>query len=239
MGGQLADPNVASWFTFATPFWMGAVLTLVGIGIIFVASKETLRTRGPADWKFVTAVISGFKRRGLRRYFLANFFLGLGYFSYFRFLPVFLERSFGFSPAQLGYVMVYNSIAIALGVICLIGPLSRWLTPVRQLAFFSLLLGGSFLLCVVPDQPIFLWGTIPLVGICLAVTITNGSLVISNATSAEFQGRALGTLTSVQVLAEFITGIGGGGLASQAITLPLYVGAAMTGICGILLWNRE
>ena len=47
----------------------------------------------------------------------------------------------------------------------------------------------------------------------------------------------MGTLTSVQVLAEFITGIAGGPLAAHAMELPLYIGAMMATVCGIILWN--
>src|SRR5262249_44833139 len=32
MGGQLADASLVSWFTFSTPFWMAACLTVVGMG---------------------------------------------------------------------------------------------------------------------------------------------------------------------------------------------------------------
>ncbi|MBY0529980.1 MAG: MFS transporter [Rhabdochlamydiaceae bacterium] len=234
MGGQLADRSLVSWFTYATPFWMGAILTLLCIAVIYFASQETLKARGTQEWHFIDAVMSGFKKRGLRLYFLGNFFLALGYFSYFRFLPVFLERMFDFSAAQLGYVMVYNSIAIALGVICLIPPLSRRIKPVQQLAIFSIFLAGSFVLCLQPENPYYLLATLPPVGLCLAITITNGSLVISNAASSDFQGGALGTLTSVQVLAEFFTGVFGGVLAAQTLELPLYIGAFMTVISGLI-----
>ena len=40
MGGQLADPTVVSWFTFATPFWVAACMTVIGMGIIYWASKR-------------------------------------------------------------------------------------------------------------------------------------------------------------------------------------------------------
>ncbi len=235
MGGQLADPTVVRWFTFATPFWVAACMTLVGMGVIYKYSTETLKIKADQNWSFTKSIWAGFKKPGLKLYYIANFFLAIGYFSFFRFLPVFLERSFNFTAAQLGYVMVYDALMIGLGVVLLIPPLARRFKPVQSLAIFSFLLAISFIVCILPDNPYALIVTIPPIGLFLAVTITNGSLVISNAAAKEFQGQALGTLTAVQVLAEFLTGIFGGVLAAKTMALPLYVGALMSVVCGMIL----
>ncbi len=235
MGGQLADSSVVSWFTFATPFWMAACMTVIGIVVIYKYSKETLKSEGSKEWQFFKSVWVGFKKKGLKIYLIANFFLAIGYFSFFRFLPVFLERTFNFSPAQLGYIMVYDALMIGIGVVLLIPPLARRYKPVKSLAIFSFLLAISFIVCILPTNPYALIVTIPPIGLFLAVTITNGSLVISNEASKEFQGQAMGTLTSVQVLAEFLTGIFGGVLAAKTMTLPLYVGSLMSVVCGVVL----
>ena len=235
MGGQLADPNVVSWFTFATPFWVAALMTIIGMAVIYKYSKETLVVQEKKEWSFFKSIWAGFKRKGLKVYYVANFFLAIGYFSFFRFLPVFLERTFNFTAAQLGYVMVYDALMIGVGVVLLIPPLARRFKPVKSLAIFSFLLAISFIVCILPTNPYALIVTIPPIGLFLAVTITNGSLVISNEASKEFQGQALGTLTSVQVLAEFLTGIFGGVLAAKTMTLPLYVGALTSVVCGFIL----
>ncbi len=213
-------------------------MTVIGILVISRYSKETLEVRkGMEKWEFFRSMWCGFDRPGLKMFYVANFFLALGYFAFFRFFPVFLERQFGFSASMLSYVMVYDSLAITAGVIWLIPPLSRWLKPVQALCLFSFLLAGSFLLCMIPKSPYALFVTLIPIGLCLAVVITNGSLLISNASSQNFQGQAMGTLTSVQVLAEFITGIAGGPLAAYTMKLPLYIGAIMAVVCGFFLWN--
>jgi predicted MFS family arabinose efflux permease len=153
---------------------------------------------------------------------------------------VFLERKFNFSASQLSYVIVYNSIAMGLGIMFLIPLLTKWLKPVQSLSLFSVFLALSYVICLLPQSPAALWMTIPPVGLGLAVAITNGSLIISNASSSTFQGQALGTLTSVQVLAEIITGLSGGVLAAHTVDLPLYIGAFMTLICaGLLLFSMK
>jgi MFS transporter, DHA1 family, tetracycline resistance protein len=238
MGGQLADPSVVSWFTFATPFWVAACMTVIGMAIIFKCSKETLRRTPNEQWKFFHAMWSGMKRPKLKRFFVANFFLALGYFSFFRFFPVFLERQFHFSPSQLSYVMVYDSLAIAAGVIWLVPFLSKRLKTIESLCLFAFFLALTFIICLLPQSPYALFATLPPVGFCLAVIITNGALLISNTASQQFQGQAMGTLTSAQVLAEIFTGLGGGPLAAYATTLPLYIGAAMAVVCSLLLFRE-
>src|SRR5690348_12118803 len=88
MGGQLADSTVVSWFNFATPFWVAACMTLLGIFVIYFCSTETLQRKKEGKWDFFSSIAKGLKRPKLPKLYLANLFLALGYFSFFRFLPV-------------------------------------------------------------------------------------------------------------------------------------------------------
>jgi DHA1 family tetracycline resistance protein-like MFS transporter len=237
MGGQLADPTVVSWFTFSTPFWVAACMTIIGMGIIFIYSRETLLEKPGKEWKLFKTMWSGMDRPKLKGLLIANFFLALSYFTFFRFFPVFLERQFGLNASQLSYVMVYNSLMIGVGVLWLVPFLSKRVKPIQSLCLFSLLLALSFVLCLLPASPWALLFTLVPLGLCLAVVITYGALLISNTAPQNFQGQALGTLTSVQVFAEIITGLGGGFLAASTVSLPLFIGSAMAIICALLLFN--
>lgn len=242
MGGQLVDPNILPFFSYSTPFWIAAVMTVIGMLVIFFNSTETLQrkqTQG-SPWNFFSTIVKGFKQPKLPQLYLANFFLALGYFSFFRFLPVFLNMRFSFSPSYLSFVMVYGSIAMIITALWIVPILARTFSSLHVLATFATLFASAVLLCIWPTSPYALWVTILLTGICLAVVITNGSLLLSNAASLRFQGQALGTLTSVQVLAEVLTGIFGGMIASEQETLPLIIGAAMSVIAAvILIWNKK
>lgn len=238
MGGQLANRDLVSWFTFATPFWIAACLTLVGIGVIYLLSKETLNLHPEKEWRLFGSMWNAIKKKELARYYAANLFLALGFFAYFRFLPVFLEQKFDFSVSMLSYVMVYDSLLISAGVIWLIPYLARRFKPAITLSLFSFLLAIAFVCCLIPSSPYALIVTLIPVGLCLGVVLSNGALIISNAASSQFQGQALGTLTSVQVVAEIFTGFAGGPMAALWVSLPLYLGAAMTVIGGLILLPR-
>jgi len=240
IGGQLADPNMVSWFSFSTPFWMAAVMTLCGIGVIYWNADETRRSQHREKWRFWETIFGGFKRMHLRTSYWVNFFLALSFFSYFRFLPVFLERTFNMSAAQLAYVMIYDSLWIGAASKWIVPFLSKYLSASRTLFYSAPLMALFFVLCLIPRTPYALLLTIPPIGLLIGIVITNGSILISEKSHADFQGQALGTLIAVQVVAEFATGIGGGMIASATPGLPISIGAIMA-ICGsiILAWRRR
>lgn len=236
MGGMLADSNLVPWFTFATPFWIAALMTLLGILVIAWYARETLQLHKVEEIVFFPSLSGKLKAPKIRLFYLCNLLLALGYFSYFRFLPVFLERQFHFSPAILSYEMVYTSLSLMLGVVILIPWFSRRLKPIQLLCLFSFLLALSFVSVILPTNVYALAFTIPLVGLCLGVVITLGSLLISNTAESHIQGHAMGVLTSVQTIAEIITGVLGSILAVGIFAMPIYIGAMMVFLCGILLY---
>ena len=238
LGGQLSDSSVISWFSFSTPFWMAACMTLIGIGIVLYFSEETRLTQSKEDvigyWK---SFKRGMSQRFLSKMYLVNFFLALGYFSYFRFFPVYLQDTFSFSSSLLGYAIAYGSIAFALSAFLFLKPISKRMLPQKAVCLFSVLLAFSFLLVLLPSGTSwsFLITTVP-ANICLAVVMTYSSVLVSNASPVSFQGQALGMLTSVQVTAETLTGMVGGILAGYFVSLPIIIGSAMLIIASLFLF---
>jgi MFS transporter, DHA1 family, tetracycline resistance protein len=235
IGGQLSDSSFVSWFTFATPFWIAAIMTLFGVAIILIFSKETRKEKKIAPHGYWKSFQIGFRHKKLRMTYFVNFFLALGYFSYFRFFPVYIENRFSFSASMLGYVIAYGAIAFAFCAALFLKPISRALSPKRATFYFSILLALTFFLVLWPSSPWDLLWTIPPIDLCLAVVMTNASVLVSNAADEDFQGQALGMLTSVQVLAEFIIGIGGGVLAGYLASLPMIMGSFMVLVGSVIL----
>ncbi|HSW86794.1 MAG TPA: MFS transporter [Rhabdochlamydiaceae bacterium] len=236
IGGQLADTSLVPWFTFATPFWIAAFMTLAGIIIIALGSKETRSFSNQARLGFFRSITNVFKVPGLKRLYAANFFLALGFFSFFRFFPVFLERTFDFSSSMLAYVIAYDSIFFGIALLLLIKPIAKKLPSRLATAIFSVLLALMFIVTVLPRSPYWLFLTVAIIGICLAVSMTNASVMVSNVVDGEFQGQAMGSLQSVQVLAEVLTGILGGLIAANVPALPMFIGASMAVICSLILF---
>lgn len=235
IGGQLSNSSHVSWFTFSTPFWMAAFMTLIGIGIVLKFSKETRKIIKEEPLGYWASFRKGMSHKPLRRIYLINFFLAFGYFSYFRFFPVYVERTFSFNAAMLGYTIAYGSITFALFSALLLKKVAKWMKPHNAVAIFSLGLAFSFCLVLMPSTLIGLFSVIPFVGLCLSVVMTYAAILVSNASSVEFQGQAFGCLTSVQVAAEVITSLMGGVLATYFISFPMIIGSAMLVIAAFIL----
>lgn len=236
IGGQLADTSLVSWFSFATPFWGGMILTLIAIVVIAKFSQETRAKPQVLVESMFSSIAKSFLHPRLRMLFLANFFLALGFFSFFRFFPVYLERLFDLTAPQLAFVIAYNSVAFAIALIFLIKPLAHYFSSIRITQVCSILLGLLFFVSLIPDNPWFTLITVPPIGIVLAIVITFSSVTISNSADHERHGQVMGNLQSTQVFAEVVTGLAGGWLAARSPSLPLVIGALMSFCCTFLLF---
>lgn len=239
LGGILADPRLVSWFTFATPFWIAALMTVIGIVIIYFGSKETKVFSLEKPEPFLKGQIALLLKQPLQTLYLANFFISLAVFSFFRFFPVYLERVFNFTPSELAYVMVYNSIAFALCILFFAATLSKKISSWKAAIIFTPLLGIMFMVIAIPSSFWTLLYILPIVGGLLALTLTNASVLVSNAASHEGQGQAMGTLTSVQVLAELLAAIIGAAAAAILPSLALIFGGIMALIATLILYVKR
>jgi predicted MFS family arabinose efflux permease len=171
----------------------------------------------------------------MRRYFLANFLLYLALFSLWRFLPVFLERRFDFTASELAYTIAYESVAGAFALFVLMKGAAQRFSPRKAVIIFSTALGIMLGVVVLPASPTSLVWTIPVIGSCIAMVMTNASVLVSNTARPDLQGQTMGNLQAVQVLAEVVVGVGGGMLAASNPALPLYIGGAMAVCCALAL----
>lgn len=235
IGGQLSNSSLVSWFTFSTPFWIASFMTFIGICIVLKFSKETRKKDEKESLGYWASFRKGMSHKPLRRIYLINFFLAFGYFSYFRFFPVYIEQAFSFNSAMLGYTIAYGSITFAVFSALFLKKIAKWMKPHNAVALFSLGLALSFFLVLAPTSVVGLFSVIPVVGLCLSVVMTYAAILVSNASSLEFQGQAFGCLTSVQVAAEVLVSLIGGVLAGFFTPLPMIIGSCMLGIAAFIL----
>ena len=239
LGGQLSDPDLGSLGRFSTPFWVAAGITLLSMGIIWLFSQETKpqsTTQISFSWKAYKQLYQEVRHSVMYRLLLVNFLLAMGYYSYFRFFPVYIEYRFSLDSAMLGYIIAYGSMTFALFSLCFLKKIGAWLSPKHAVGLFASVLACSLILLLWPSSPLALLGTMLPINLALAVIMTYSAMLISEASSAEHQGRAFGLLTSVQVLAEVMTGLIGGVLAGFIVYLPIIFGACFLFLgAGVLL----
>ena len=237
IGGKLSDPTWFPGLTFATPFWVAALLTLVGMGIIAIRAKETLKEKRMEKASIFPKLGRLLSFPKIKTYYVAAFFLAMGFFYFFRYLTVYVERQFDFTTSELGYLLAYNSVAFAVALVAFVPFLEKRLSPQKNTALFSIFLAVAFIIFIIPQTTLNMLWTIPFVGFCLALSITFDAVMISTVVDERHQGQAMGVLVSIQVIAEVITSATGGFLAAYLPSLPIIFGAVMCLICSGILFT--
>lgn len=238
LGGWLADPHNSHFFSFATPFWLGSFMSLVAFAVIWKFSTETKR-HANRKISFFQGMKMSWSDPVLKKFYIANFLLYFALYAFWNCLGIYLQRRFDFSTTGLAYVMAYNSFFFALGLLFLVQPLAKRMKPFINTAWGAFALAAMLVILVLPDNPWGLVATIPPIGLLLSILMTNAAVMVSDAADATVQGQALGTLQSIQVMSGMFVGVIGGLLAALRPDLPLWVGAAMAGLCGYLLWRKK
>ena len=208
MGGWLADPENNHFFTFATPFWLGAIMSLVAIAIIWKFSAET-KVHSHHDQKFWQAMKTNWNNPSLQKFYIAIFFLYFGLYAFWNCIGIYLQLQFDFSTTSLAYVMAYDSFFFAIGLLFLVQWIAKKMKPFMATGWasycFALMLG----ILVLPSTPWGLLLTVPPIGVLISILMTNAAVMVSDAADGRMQGQALGMMQSIQVLAGMCVGIMG------------------------------
>jgi MFS family permease len=223
-GGKLADPDVVSWFGYGTPFLAVAALLLATLAITAVRFRETHPPRAGAAVGLGRAfanVGAAFAPGRLRPLFLANFVLYLAIFGFFRVYPMYLVDHFGMGVSRESEFVAWVAVPIVLANLGLVAWLSRRLDPRRLTVRFAIALALCLALVVIPRPEGALWATLFACALALAICLPSMATMISAAVGPAEQGSALGSNQSLQVGAEGISGLAGGGLAAISTALPL------------------
>ncbi len=240
IGGLLADSTIVNWFTFATPFYLAAILSLLALVLVYWLFDETLEKRDttPLNIKhFLYSLFSCLRVKELQQVYVANFKYYLCIFFFLSFFPVLLVQLFDFSASRLGLYEGYLSIPICISPF-FYRLISHYFSPRQTAALGGVIFFLSIILILTIDSPGWLYFTLIPPGFAIAVGFSYTVLMISDRVGEGIQGEALGTNQSVLVGAEALSGIVGGLLSGAWVKLPLLVGAVLALSAAIwLLWK--
>lgn len=240
IGGKFADSKVISWFHYDTPFWCAAILVFLGFLVVCFLFKETHSSDSKVKinpYHILTSFVESFCIKRLRIIFAANFCFFFAVFSFLNFFSAYLINTFSFNVSMLGEANAYLSIFLVLGPL-LFSTMAKYFSATKIALWGSIFLGISLIIFTLPSSPYALLGTLIPVGFFIAIGFAYPALMISNATSKEIQGQALGTNMAMQVLGEGVTALVGGFLLAIHTTLPFWVGSLAAILGGILLINE-
>ena len=219
LGGQLA--LLLGW---SAPFWLTVPLliaTLVWIGISFRETHPPEKDKRFDAFAALTNLGTVFTDRPIRRLYLINFLIYLGLFGYFRMVLVYMVDHWHTTVDQT--TLIYSGLALisAVASFGLMAPLTRQFGLNRVAVSSAILAGVTMISITFPAQLGSIWITGGLTTLIGTLALAACPTVLSNAVSAERQGRVMGNNQALQVGAESLSAAIGGALAGIVIPLPL------------------
>lgn len=239
-GGKLADASLVSWFGFSTPFWAVGALLVATLAMTAVAFRETSRPASGAAITLAAAfrnVGRAFARSPIRPLYAANFALYLAIFGFFRVYPMYLVDEYGMGVSRESEFIAWVAVPIVIANLGLVAALSRSMSARQLTVRFGTALAAFLALVVIPHPEGFLWVTLGLCSLALAICLPSMAAMISAAVDDSEQGSALGANQSLQVGAEGLSGLAGGGLAAISTSFPLPAMGALA-LVGALMLER-
>lgn len=237
IGGVTSNPEVVSWFSYATPFWLAAILTGINLTLVQFFFPETLKNRKYSSitifsgfYKFAQA----FQMKQFRNLFSVIFLVFLGFTFFTQFLDVFLIKKFDFEQIHIGRMFGYMGIWIALTQGVITRYVSNYIKPQRVLSVSLLGVAVFVLIMIVPTTWTTLLFVLPFVSIFQGLNQPNLLTILSNQADPDIQGEVLGINQSLQSLGFTIPPIIAGGIISMNINLPLIVAAVCMGLSWVL-----
>jgi len=238
VGGKLADPDLVSWFSDATPFWASMIvlaITTAATGLFFRETNPP-EQRHPVSFSQAFTNLRGvISNRRLRRLYWLNFAFYLAIFGFFRCYPMYLVDRFHLGVSQVSEFVAWVGVPIVIANAWLTGFLAARFET-KTLTVCSAFLTGAFMIVVAAiHTPGSLWVTLFLTSAALAICLPACATLLSKATSEAEQGRVMGNNQALQVGAEALSGLAGGLAAALFVELPLILLGLLAMTAALLL----
>jgi len=236
LGGLLANPDVVSWFSSATPFYFAAFLSVLSLSLLTFFFQETLREPSHQRVHLLLGfshVKKSFKMADLRTIFLVVFLHTLGFCFYAQFMPVFLVQKFAMTTTQIGMLFGFVGIWIALSQGLFTRIAARYFRSEQVLRFSIFCLALTlFILPFVPTAGL-LYLIQPFVALFEGLTFPNTTAVVSQIAKPTEQGEAMGVTQSLRALGQAIPSLVAGFLITINENLAILTGAIII----LLAWG--
>lgn len=208
LGSIFSDKNIISWFDYSTPFYLAALITVVTYIAVKIFFIETLdqKTFFRNRWRMIlktsiNRIFFCLKKPIINSLILINLFITISTDILYQFIPVYLVHKWNSSQKILAFAIFILSI----GKIAGNGYLINVFDKVIKNSLITIALGLIMLFLIIlelifSNETYRYLGLLFLLGICIAIIITNMSVIISNSTSTQTQGTVLSVSQSLRIL---------------------------------------
>ncbi|MBC8343750.1 MAG: MFS transporter [Bacteroidetes bacterium] len=224
IGGFTSDPTIVSWFNYATPFFIAAILVLINALLILFSFPETNTTRQGKKVRWLSSfseILMVLQMKGIRRLFMVSLLFILAFNFYTQFFDVYLISKFSFNQRNIGNIFAYIGIWIVLSQGLLTPLLSKISGPKAVLSFSLLLLSACIFILVLPKDSWWFLFLLPLVSIFHGLSQPNLLSLLSDKSPDHLQGKMLGINQSFQSIAYAVPPIFAGFIIIIDLNLPI------------------
>jgi len=226
MSGYFSNHNIVSWFSFATPFYVSAVLAFLNAILLYFTLKPTVQNRksgSPNLWKGLLSFSEAFKNKKVRNYSIAFCFMNLGYFMYFIYVALYLVQRFHFTQTQIGHFMAYFGLIYMVSMVLVVRLALRWMS-VRTMVRMALgIISIALLLAMLPGESTQ-WAVPWLFGTFEGLAYVGFLTLFSNMVDDQSQGWVMGVTASITAVAFAFGSLIVGVAAAANPHLPFLIG---------------
>ena len=228
LGGLLSDRGLVSWFSYATPFWVAAILGVFNYFQVAGAFSETLplEKRRTTEMYLLSGPVNIFRVFGdplRRQLFLAVFLFGFGFNFFIQFFQYFLIEKFSVTQTQLGLIFSYVGIVAVLTQAGAVSFVSRRFSARRVLAWTLLQVTPVYPLLLLMPSYGWIFALVFLSPLLNGISLPNLTTIVSSLADSKSQGEILGVNQSVMAIAQFLPPLIGGFFVGLHYTLPLWI----------------
>lgn len=246
LGSIFSDASLVSWFTFATPFWLSAILAAGSLVVVWLHLPETLRTPVKQKVTLLTGprhIAHAFRLPMLRSLFSTAFLQLFGFAIYTQFFQVFFIQRFNPTQLAIGLAIGYIGllVVIAQGVL---NPLCVRFVGERRLVMWSLAaLAVSIAGVAISYSQPLLFTYLGISALASGFIYPNITALVSNSAAATNQGEIMGLYQSIESLAQAIGPFVAGFVAAYGEGMPLFLAAASVAlawyVCSFLFTEKQ
>jgi predicted MFS family arabinose efflux permease len=221
-GGVLSDSRILPWFSFASPFYFAAGISLLNMLLLSALFHETFM---PKDTRFhlnpyhaIHLFISAFENRRIRILSITFLIFIFGWSSYYSFVSLFLLKSFGFSPTQISVFMAVMGVGFGISNGYLVDYFTKRFSLKNNFLFFTLLGATLVFLMLEIGSAILQWALVAPLAASVSIGYAAMLTLFSNQVDENSQGWVMGISGAIMA---FVFGVDGLIIGAVAILSPL------------------
>jgi len=240
VGGKLADPSLAYWCGYATPFIAASIMCLISLVIVAWKFPETKMKKDNVSFDFVGSISNirkVFLWKELQWLFLATFAFAFGWSFFNEFIPVLLREKFKFTLSDIGNYYAFGGAWYAFSSGVLTATALKYFPPEKITVKALVGCAICMLMFLAIPAPHYIWYILAPLMFCLSFTYPTTAAMVSNRAGLENQGEVLGVYQSVTGCAMGLSPFLAGSAIGVYPELTAVGGALAMLLAGLAFWK--